>query len=84
MQKACFSQKKKKKKKKNRQDFNDKFIHIYVCFELLVLLPFLSFLRSQLPKLPGKKIPVPQTIIIRRLIRKQIASSSAFYSFLLS
>ena len=83
MQKACFSQK-KKKKKKNRKDFTDKVIHLYVCFELLVLLPFLSFSRSQLPKLPGKKIPIPQTIIIRRLIIKQIASSSVFYSFLLS
>ena len=68
----------------HRQDFTDMVIHLYVSFELLVLLPFLSFSRSQLPKLPGKKIPVPQTIIIRRIIINQIASSSVFYSFLLS
>ena len=68
--------------KKNRQDFTDIVIHLYVSFELLVLLPFLSFSRSQLPKLPGKKIPVPQTIIIRRIIINQIASNSVFYSFL--
>ena len=67
-----------KKKKKNRQDFNDIVVHLYVSFELLAVLPFLSFSRSQLPKLPGKKIPVLQTIIIRRIIINQIASSSVF------
>ena len=68
--------------KKNRQDFTDIVIHLYVNFELLVLLSLLFFSRSQLPKLPGKKIPVPQTIIIRRIIINQIASNSVFYSFL--
>ena len=67
--------------KKNRRDFNDIVIHLNVSFELLAVLPFLSFSRSQSPKLPGEKIPVLQTIIIRRIIINQIASSSVFYSF---
>ena len=68
--------------KKNRQDFTDIVIQLYVSFELLVVLPILSFSRGQLPKLPEKKIPVLQAIIIRRIIINQIASSSIFYSFL--
>ena len=68
--------------KKNRQDFTDIVIQLYVSFELLVVLPIQSFSRSQLPKLPEKKIPVLQTIIIRGTIINQIASSSIFYSFL--
>ena len=80
MQNTCFSQ--QQQQKKNRQDFTDIVIHLYVSSELLVVLPFLSFFRSQLPKLPGKKIPVLQTITIRRVIINQIASSSAFYRFL--
>ena len=71
-----------KKKKKNTQDFTDIVIHLYASFELLVLLLFLPFSRSQLPKIPGKKIPVPQAIIIRGIIIIQIASSSVVYSFL--
>ena len=34
---------KKTKKQKNRQDFTDKVLHLYVSFELLVSVPFLSF-----------------------------------------
>ena len=68
--------------KKNRQDFTDIVIQLYVSFELLVVLPILSFSRSQLPKLREKKIPVLQAIIIRRIIINQIASSSIFYSLL--
>ena len=70
----------KKKKKKNTQDFTDIVIHLYASFELLVLLLFLPFF--QLPKIPGKKIPVPQATIIRGIIIIQIASSSVVYSFL--
>ena len=48
----------KKKKKKKRQDSTDRVIHLYVSFELLVFLPFPSFSWIQLPKPPGKTIPV--------------------------
>ena len=53
MQNTCFSLSQKK-----RQDFTDVVIHLYVSFELLAVLPFLFFSRSQLPKLPEKKTPV--------------------------